>query len=315
MPRDDLTIRPLADAGELDLFQRLDYVLDDELADDLATNRRRPRWLWIATRDDRVLARAGWWGGPDDEVPASFDFFDVDDSLPVDEAVAVGVELVATALRHVVPSGATPPEYGRFIPPDWREDPAARQAVETRFAVLERLGARQLVERLRLEWRVGTPLPKRSTRLRFRAVADREELITLMTPVQQGTLDAHSQSDLASLSPEAAAAKHFDEEFAHFESPRDWWRVATLDDGEPVGFVIAARNTYNPIIAYLGVLPQHRGHGYVDDLLAEGTHILAAQDVPRIRAATDLANVPTARAFERAGYVNFARAVNFTWEH
>lgn len=37
----------------------------------------------------------------------------------------------------------------------------------------------------------------------------------------------------------------------------------------------------------------------------------AGQDVPRIRAATDLANVPMANAFARAGYVNFERAINF----
>ncbi len=48
------------------------------------------------------------------------------------------------------------------------------------------------------------------------------------------------------------------------------------------------------------MLPAHRGNGYADDLLAEGTRILAEQDVPRIRAATDLGNVPMANAFQRA---------------
>ena len=45
-----------------------------------------------------------------------------------------------------------------------------------------------------------------------------------------------------------------------------------------------------------------------------GTRILAAQDPPRIRASTDLANVPMAEAFTRAGYVNFERAINMTWK-
>jgi RimJ/RimL family protein N-acetyltransferase len=74
-----------------------------------------------------------------------------------------------------------------------------------------------------------------------------------------------------------------------------------------------ARNDYNPIIRYLGVVPAHRGNGYIDDVLAEGTRILAAQNVPRIRAATDLGNTPMAGAFERAGYVNFERSINMTW--
>lgn len=313
MPHPELTIRPLADAGELPLFQRLDYVLDDEIADDLAAGRRRPEWMWVVTRGERLLARAAWWSGGGD-VPESFDFFDVDDTLPPAEGVALGVALVRAALRRLVPPGATPPEYGRFIPVDWREDPGAGQVVRTRTTALEQLGARLVVERLRLEWLPGTPLAEPRNRLTFRPVGDRDELIELMIPVLKDTLDFHSRNDLAELTPREVAVKHYDEEFAGFTSPREWWQVAENGDGDPVGFVVPARNSYNPIIAYLGVLPAHRGHGYVDDILAEGTRILAEQNVPRIRAATDVPNVPMANAFARNGYVNFARAINYAFE-
>jgi RimJ/RimL family protein N-acetyltransferase len=77
--------------------------------------------------------------------------------------------------------------------------------------------------------------------------------------------------------------------------------------------VIRARNDYNPIIAYLAVLPEHRGNGYVNDILAEGTRILAQHEIPRIRASTDLGNTPMANAFQRAGYVNFERVIKMTW--
>lgn len=60
-------------------------------------------------------------------------------------------------------------------------------------------------------------------------------------------------------------------------------------------------------------MPAHRGHGYVDEILAEGTRVLAALDVPRIRAATDLGNVPMAEAFARAGWVDFQRQITMTW--
>jgi len=56
-----------------------------------------------------------------------------------------------------------------------------------------------------------------------------------------------------------------------------------------------------------------RGNGYINEILAEGTRILAAQDVPRIRASTDLGNVPMAEAFTRAGWVNFQRSMSMTW--
>jgi hypothetical protein len=58
-------------------------------------------------------------------------------------------------------------------------------------------------------------------------------------------------------------------------------------------------------------LPEHRGHRYSDDLLAEITHVLAEliqrgeAKGDRIRADTDLTNKPMAAAFERAGYRNF----------
>ena len=77
--------------------------------------------------------------------------------------------------------------------------------------------------------------------------------------------------------------------------------------------VIPARTSYNPIIAYLGVLPAHRGNGYVGDVLGEGTRVLAAQDVRQIRASTDLGNVPMARAFQRVGYVAFEHEIDMTW--
>ncbi|MFE4450341.1 GNAT family N-acetyltransferase [Streptomyces sp. NPDC056796] len=311
----ELTIRPLTGADELGLFQRLSYVLDHELADDLAAGRRLPGWMWVALRGDRVLARLAWWTGQQGGDPVFLDFFDLDDTLPEPERGAIGLELLERATAAVVPAGAVRPEYGRFVPPDWRQDPVVREAVEARIRVMEASGARMLVERLRLEWREGTPVPEADGRLVFRPVAGREDLLALMAPVMEGTLDAHGQQDLASgLTTREAAEKQYDEEFAALRTPREWWRIAELPDGEPVGFVIPARNNYHPMISYIGVLPAHRGRGYIDEILAEGTRVLAAQGVERIRAATDLGNVPMARSFARLGYVNFERAFDMVWD-
>jgi hypothetical protein len=312
----ELTVRPLTGPDELGLFCRLSYVLDHELADDLSAGRRRPEWMWVALRGERVVARAAWWTTQGGSQPLALDFFDLDDTLPEPERGEIGLRLLETATAAVVPDGTERPEYGRFVPPGWREDRAAREIVEARIRVMEASGARMLVERLRLEWRAGTPVPGDTGRLVFRPVTGREDLLALMTPVMEGTLDAHGRQDLASgMGARKAAEKHYDEEFAGFRTPREWWRIAELPGGEPVGFVIPARNNYNPVIAYIGVLPGHRGHGYIDDILAEGTRVLAAQDgVERIRAATDLGNVPMARSFERLGYVNFERAFNMTWD-
>ncbi|WP_208719898.1 GNAT family N-acetyltransferase [Amycolatopsis circi] len=305
MNHTDLTLRPITGPEELDLFCQLTYALDHELADDLAAGRRRPGWMWVALRGGELVARAAWWGRAEELVPFLLDVFDLED-------VAVGVQLLRTAMAEILPADARTPTYQRMVPSDWRGKAATRSAAEGRMRALEQTGARLLAERLRFEWRPGTPVPS-PHRLVFRPIRDEDEIIDLMTRVLDGTLDAHSRDDLTRTSARAAAIRHYEDELAHYRSPRDWWRVATRPDGTPVGFVTPARNNYNPLIGYLAVLPEHRGNGYIDDILAEGTRILAAQQVPRIRAATDLGNVPMANAFRRAGYVDFERTITMAW--
>jgi RimJ/RimL family protein N-acetyltransferase len=309
----ELIMRSITGPRELRLFNQLPYVLNEELADDLARARRQPGWMWVALRGDRLLARAAWWTRPGGDAPFLLDVLDVDGSLPGAARLDIGGRLVRTAMAATLPAGTRPPQYSRFVPPGWRDSASTRAAVQDRMTILERTGARLFVERLRLEWRPGTPVPQAGGRLSFRPLQDPGELLTLMTRALDGTLDAHSRADLTRMTPRAAATRHYEDELARYTSPRDWWRIATRPGGEPVGFVIPAHNAYNPIIAYLAVLPEHRGHGYIDDILAEGTRVLREQDAPRIRATTDVGNVPMANAFQRAGYVNFEREINMTW--
>jgi RimJ/RimL family protein N-acetyltransferase len=306
--QNDVILRPLSGPDELDLFNRLPYVLNPQLAGDLDADRRRPEWMWVALRGERLVARAAWWSRPGDGKPLLMDILDVDDTDP--DRIDAGRRLMAAALPGM---GTPPPEYDRFLPPDWRDHPDSRRVVEDRIEILESTGAKVFVERLRLEWRPGTPIAEPSGRLRFRPVRDADELIGLMTLVLDGSLDAHSRHDLTRMTAREAARTQYDEELARYTSPHDWWRIATLPDGGPVGFVIPAHNGYNPVIAYLAVTPAHRGHGYIDDILAEGTRVLAGQGVPRIRAATDVGNAPMAAAFARAGYATVERQIDMTW--
>jgi GNAT superfamily N-acetyltransferase len=303
-------MRPISGRDELDLFSRIPYVFNEELADDLTAGRRRPEWMWVALRGDHLLARLSWWTRTGVDTPQLLDILDIDDS---EDRLDIGVRLLRTAMAEVIPAGTRPPKYLRLVPADWRDDETARPVVADRMAVLERAGAHPFVERLRFQWQPGTPLPEPVQRLRFRPVHDTEELLTLMTLALDGTLDAHSRDDLTRMSPHDAAVKHYEDELAQYRSPRDWWRIATLPGGEPVGFVIPARNDYNHVIGYLAVVPEHRGNGYINDILAEGTRVLAAQDPPCIRAATDLGNAPMAGAFQRLGYVNIDRTINMMW--
>lgn len=308
---DRLTLRPITGRAELDLFNRLPYTLNHELSDDLGAGRRRPEWMWVALRGDRLVARAAWWASQEDDTPFLLDVLDVDDTA--DDRVDALERLLRAALPRVLPPGTVPPDHVRHVPADWAARAETARPVRERLTALERSGARLFVERLRLEWLPGTPIAPPGGRLSFRRPRDSEELLGLMARVLEGTLDAHSRENLSRNTPRAEAERHFAEEMGRYTSPRDWWRIATLPDDAPVGFVTPGRNHYNPVIGYVAVLPEHRGHGYVDDLLAEGTRVLADLGVPRIRAATDVGNTPMAGAFRRAGYTDFEHALHSTW--
>jgi RimJ/RimL family protein N-acetyltransferase len=298
---------------ELDRFLGLPYTLNHELADDLREGRRRADWMWMALIDDSVVARVAWWGNPGDDKPSLLDIFDISDPADPTHRRAAR-DLLETATRQVIGSGAEPPGYIRYVPPDWRDNEPIRRHVETLIDIAEQAGARVFVERLRFEWRNQTPIAPPSGRLDFRRALDDDEILDLMTAVVHGSLDAHTVLDLTTMTPREAAHQHFYSELAQQISTRDNWRVATDETGATVGFVTPGHNHYHPVIGYLAVLPEHRGNGYVHDILATGTRILADQGVGHIRAATDLTNVPMAAAFERAGWINFERSLNLTWK-
>jgi GNAT superfamily N-acetyltransferase len=307
----DLTMRPLTGRDELDLFCTFPYQLNAELAGDLDAGRRRPELLWMALRGDQLVARVGWWARQRGGAPLILDIFDFNDDSP--DGTDIAVELLETAIGATIADRSRMPQFLRFLDPQWHDDPIAQRVVQNRMAALQRVGAQPLVERLRLEWLAGTAIAPPSARLVFKPAEDRDELLRLLTLTLEGTLDAHSRRDLISASASEVALEQLDGEFPGYVGPREWWRIACLPDGEPVGFVIPSRNSYNAIIAYIGVAPAHRGHGYIDDILAEGTRILAAQDVPRIRSATDVGNVPMAKAFARAGYAVIGRQIDMVW--
>lgn len=94
---------------------RLPYVLNHELAEDLGSGRRRPEWMWVALRGERVVARIAWWSR-DGGAPLLLDFFDLDDTLPEPERGEVGLRLLETASAAVLPA-AWPASRVRAVRP------------------------------------------------------------------------------------------------------------------------------------------------------------------------------------------------------
>lgn len=165
------------------------------------------------------------------------------------------------------------------------------------------------VERLMLEWVAGTDIPADPGRLTYRPgrPMDPSEVIDLLVRVSEGSLDYDTQVEVAAGGAEKEARWMYDDLMSRKAKP-DWFVIGHLGDS-PVGLVAPDDHS----IAYIGVVPEHRGHGYVHDLLAHGTRTLSEAGVRRVVAATDVANVPTANAFLRAGYSETGRMFRYYW--
>lgn len=275
----------------------------------LADGQYRPHWTWIAEDPSggEPLAVATWWGGPDQDRPGALDGLFVHDSVgSAADRSALAAELLRTAHAAFAEQGLTvPPDYHIFLPADWHDRPDAVAALAWRQEAARLAGLPAGVERLRYEWTPGAGLPKAPERLLFHAEPDDEVFVDLFSRVLAGTLDAASHKEAERIGAEAQARG--DVAFYRDTMPgdRSWWRIARTPDGAAVGFGLPSRNHDNAVVGYLAVLPEHRGHGYADEILAEITRILVAEIEPElIRADTDRTNAPMAAAFERAGYRN-----------
>ncbi len=288
----DLVIRPLT-AGEEHVFESLPdpglvgfAAFGDTYTELSKTDQYRPEWTWVALRDGVVVARAAWWAGPDDTEPLALDWFDFTDR-------DAAVELLRTAPHRV--------EYSLRLPAGWRDTPAVRAAAEARIEAATAAGLTPLVERYRYRWTPECGIPDRPGRLEFRSGPDDDTILDAFRRIHVGSLDAHTRRTIAAAGLEAAAQEELDY-LRWLPSPRDWWLLAYTPAGELVGLAVPAKNYNHPIIGYIAVVPEQRGHGYAFDLLVEATHRLAAEGVDRIVAATDVTNLPMAANFARAGY-------------
>jgi RimJ/RimL family protein N-acetyltransferase len=277
----------------------------------LSRKEYRLEWTWIAQEaaGQPPLAVAVWWGRPGESHPAALDAVFTRETLGPAGRVRAATGLLTAAHRVYRRTGAAElPDYHLFLPGDWRDRPDVIADLDWRERAARQAGLTARLERLRSEWTPQAGLPGQPGRLRFRPEPDDEVFVQLFRRVLAGTLDATSRHEAEAIGAEAQA--RLDTAFYREKmlGERAWWQVAETPAGEAVGFGIPSRNTDFAVVGYLGVLPEHRGHGYVDDVLAEITRLLAAQDAATvIRADTDLANVPMAAAFDRAGYRNFAR--------
>jgi RimJ/RimL family protein N-acetyltransferase len=298
-----VTIRPTT-AADLDCVLAwtveapVSWVDPDMYRAEAAERRHRPEWTWIAEDDaGRVVARAVWWGRTDSERPAALDCVSVAESVEDPVAVVAGVLDAAHAVFGTLPL------YQIKLANGWADDPRAAAAVGWRREAAHAAGLTHEVQRLQYEWHPADGMPASSGRLVFRPEPDDAVMLEVFRRVAEGSLDVETRRSVAAVGATATARKEL---AFYLDAPgdRDWWRLASTPDGQLAGLAIPSATPYGPNVGYLGVLPELRGNGYADDILAEVTRVHAGRGAARITATTDLGNTPMAAAFGRAGYRN-----------
>ncbi|MEV8533715.1 GNAT family protein [Streptomyces sp. NPDC051211] len=301
-----MIFRPATD-GPADLDRAAAYpaggpvapLTAETLRQEFAENRMRPEWIWFAEDEGgEILARALWWGRADSEQPIALDCLQVRAGVADPAAVATGL----LAAGHA--AFGTLPGYNISLPHDWRATPAVAEAVAWRREAAYRSGLTSEIERLRYEWTpaaaAAAEVREPTGRLLFREGTD-EEFLDAFVRLSSGSLDLHTQNELRTMDAEQLARD--DMEF-YLDCPgkRSWWRLAHLPDGTLAGMAIPSATPYHRNVGYLGVVPEQRGQGLIDEILAEITRFHALEGADRITATTDTVNVPMAAAFDRAGY-------------
>ncbi|WP_411104841.1 GNAT family N-acetyltransferase [Streptomyces sp. cmx-4-9] len=301
------------------------WIDADRYLEELHENMYRPEWTWIAEDDDgRIVARALWWGRATSEHPVALDCLyaapSATDSPPTGRTAtdspptgrtptdspptgrtAVAAGLLSAGLAAFAAQGAAkPPLYNLTLPTGWNEDPAAVAALAWRREAARAAGLTDEVQRLRLEWTPDAGLPAPSGRLTFTEGTD-EDFLDVFRRIAVGSLDGETRRNLALVGAEATAREEVDF-YLSCPGERSWWRLARTPDGQVAGLALPSATPYHRNVGYLGVVPELRGQGYVDDILAEITRVQVEAGAELITATTDTDNAPMAAAFARAGY-------------
>jgi GNAT superfamily N-acetyltransferase len=283
---------------------QIDRVTSEHYRSGLDNRTYRLERTWIAQDGDRISARAVWWSGQDSGLPLALDSISVVDSVPDRATLATG--LLTAAHRAFHAEGVSElPAYHVFLPVHWHDEPAVSAALAWRQQAASAAGLVEELERLRYEWVPDVGLPESSGRLTFAAEADNEAFLAVFKKIAMGSLDVTTRRGVEVVGVDAQVREEMDI-YLSMPGDRDWWRLAYTPEGELAGLAIPSANAAGHVVGYLGVVPEMRGRGYVDDLLGEITRILVDAGAERIVADTDTTNVPMARAFERAGYRTFA---------
>lgn len=302
-----VSVRPI-DRSELSAFARLAGAtpaaarLETALAAMWASGESRPEWCFIAERDGRAAGRLAVAA-----LPLGCGLDTVEHRLTALRLADEGDAGVAVAAALLRAAAATLPDGPQTL--DARVNAEShphlaewRTALEqTRFALFQ--------EKQGFLWTdPGGPLPP-SARLTWQSLADagRDAFATAMARGIADTLDRNDRHYV-----DVCGAERWGREMLGYLGPGDEesWLLAGAPDGTLAGYLAVSPfdEPGTATIIHIGVLPEHRGHGYIDELIAAAGRAARARGLDHILSDVDTENSPMLAAMRRAGHDPDARA-------
>jgi ribosomal protein S18 acetylase RimI-like enzyme len=252
-------------------------------------------WCFLVAVDSLVVARVAFaFDEPPANAPLELYLFGL--SLEWERLLARDAALAMLKQALPVLSAVGPPIDARV-----------NREVHADFAkhrqLLEDAGFGLFQEKEGFFCEAGAVPVRRSRRLRFRSLSEvgRDEFISILARGPADTLDRNDRYFYELTGPVGWATV-----MMGFLGPgdEDTWKLAYDADGRPVGYMmLSAFDEHGTgTIAHVGVVPEQRGRGYIDDLLAETAADAETRGFRSILSDADVLNAPMCAAFERAGH-------------
>lgn len=173
---------------------------------------------------------------------------------------------------------------------------------EARCRLLEHCGMEVFQEKHGFTWVDGGRVIQPGARLEFQSIAESgvDVYRSVMAPCGEGTLDRNDRYYWEGCGPSNWAAQmteYLDEDDASM------WLIGY--HGEvPIGYVaVVSEEDWGATIGHIGVIPEHRGHGYINDLLAAGTAAAQRSGISTMLSDVDVLNLPMRHAMNNGGHL------------
>lgn len=263
----------------------------------------KPAWCLLALDEGVPVARAAFWSLPGQETPTDLVLIDADWT---DDDLSAGRALLSRMHELAGPLGADVLSHSVDSPPG---TPQYQENEDARIRLLTESGYELLRDGLRWRYVAPTsPAAQQEHSLAYRPLPEvgEDAFVDAIASTYLGTRDSWLTKNIEEHGLQGAARIDF-RGLQGMEYRPEWWELAYEEDDSLAGVSMAARNPSAAVIAYVGVVPEHRGRGLAPQLVRRGTEHLLESGADEIRGDCDLDNVAMVKAFERAGYEQFAR--------